>query len=163
MSVLLNIIECVTQYRPLFHLCQNWFYFSALFTINSLYGFTSPLVSSILLNSLSCSISCCNVSALIILPDYTFLYTCLACSSVKYWLSLDLLQFTCPPMLVLRGKYVLGSFLSFISLNVLVLDFLVLLRLLCVFVANGFNDFCSSSRLSICWSCSISLSSLEVG
>ena len=99
--------------------------FSALFTINSLYGFTSPFVSSIILNSLSYSISCCNVSTLILLPDSTFLYTCLACSSVKYWLSLGLLQFTYPPTLVLKGKNMVGLFLPFISLNVLVLDYLL--------------------------------------
>ena len=64
------------------------------------------------------------VYLLIILPNSTFLYTCLACSFVKYWLSLGLLQFTCPPMLVLRGKNAVESFLPFISLNVLVFNFL---------------------------------------
>ena len=86
-------------------------------------GFTS-LCQSILLNSFSCSISCCSVPVLIILPDSTF-ETCLACSSVKYQLLLGLLIFICPPILVLRGKNVVGSFLHFISLNVLVLDYLL--------------------------------------
>ena len=98
--------------------------FSVLFTINFLYRFISPLVSSILLKSLSCSISCCNVSELIILHDSTFLYTCLACSSIKYQLSFGLLIFTYPPMLVLRGKNAVESFLPFTSLNALALDFL---------------------------------------
>ena len=98
--------------------------FSALFTINSLYGFTSLFVSSILLNSLSCSLSCQNVSVLIILPDSTFFYTCLACSSVMYWLFLGLLILTCPPILVLRGQNVEGLFLPFTGLNVLALDIL---------------------------------------
>ena len=126
MSIILNIIECITQYRPLFHLCQNWFYLFCFvyyqFLVSSL---CHPLVSSILLNSLPCSISCCSVSVLIILLDPTFLYICLACSSVKHWLSLGLFVFTCPPILVLRGKHVVGTFLPFTSLNVLVLDYLL--------------------------------------
>ena len=101
-------------------------------------------------------ISCCNVSALIILPDSINLYTCLSCSSVKYQLLLisilliSLLLFICPLILGLRGKNVVGSFLPFISLNVPVLNFfqnLTLLKLYCVFVTNDFNDVCSSSRL----------------
>ena len=122
------------------HIVYNWVYylgwttvlfvlimvlsFSALLTINSLYGFVSPLVSSILFSSLSSPISWCSVSALIILSDSIFLYTCLACSSGKYQLSLGLLLFICPPILGLRGKNVVGSFLPVISLNVLVLNFL---------------------------------------
>ena len=98
---------------------------SALFTSNSLYRFISLLVSSNPFNSLSCSISCCNVSVLIILLDSTFLYICIARSSVRYGLFLDLLIFVCLPILPLRGKNVLGSFLPFISLNVPVLDYLL--------------------------------------
>ena len=125
--------------------------FSALFTINSLYGFISQFVSSIL-NSFSCSISCHNVSVFIILPDYTFLYTCLAYSSVKYQVSLGLLLFTCPPILVLRGKNVVGSFLPFYKFECpgfRLSSELMLLRLSYVFLTKGLTDICSSSKLSI--------------
>ena len=39
-----------------------------------IYGFTSPFISSILLNCFSCSISCCIVSMFITSPISTFLY-----------------------------------------------------------------------------------------
>ena len=45
---------------------------SALFSIISLYGFVSPLVSSNLFNCHFCCNSCCNVSVLIISPDCLF-------------------------------------------------------------------------------------------
>ena len=126
MSVVLNIIECITQYRPLFHLCQNWFYlFCFVYYQFLVWVYISTCVIYFTQLSLSCSISCCNVSVLIILPDSTFLFTCLACSSVKYKLSLGLFVFTCPPILVLRGKNAVRSFLPSIHLNVLVLDYLL--------------------------------------
>ena len=37
-----------------------------------------------------------------------------------------------------------------------------LLKLSCMFDIKGVNEVCSSPKLSICWSCSISFSSLEV-
>ena len=66
LSVLLRMYHC--------SICVNiGSIFSALLTINSLYGFVSPLVLSILFYCLSCSISWCNVSALSIPPDSVFL------------------------------------------------------------------------------------------
>ena len=65
---------------------------------------------------------------------------------------LGLLSFTCPPILGLRGKNAVGSFLPFISLNDLLLDFSsehVLLISSHVFNIEGVNEGCSSPKLSI--------------
>ena len=99
--------------------------FSALFTMSSLYGLVSPFMSSILSNCLSCSSSCCTVSVLIILPDSVFLYMYLICSLVKNFPLLGLLLFTCPHILVLRGKNAIVPSLLFISLKDSPLDFLL--------------------------------------
>ena len=64
---------------------------------------------------------------LIILPDSTFLYVCLACSSIRYLLSLYshlLSGVICPPIFAFRGKNVVASFLPSTSLNVSVYYFL---------------------------------------
>ena len=77
--------------------------------------------------------SCFNVLMLIILLHSTFLYTCLAWSSVRYLISLFLClsNLICPPMFVFRGKIVVGSFLPFISLNVIAVVLYLLKNLLC--------------------------------
>ena len=99
--------------------------FAALFMINSLYGFVSPLVSSILFNCLSCSNSFCNVSVLIISHDSVFMYTKLACSCLKYCPLLGWSLFISPPTLGLRGKNVVKPFLPLRSLNDLLSDFVL--------------------------------------
>ena len=95
--------------------------FSALLTINSLYGLISPLVLSNLLSFQFCSIYCFRVLVLIMSHGSTFLYMSLACSSIRYSLSLFsylLSGVICPPIFVFKGKNVVGSFLSFTTLNV---------------------------------------------
>ena len=68
-------------------------------------------------------------------------------------------------MFMFRGKNVVEPFLPFISLNVLAalssMEF-IWLMLLYVSVANAFSEV-RSSKLNICWICSHSLSSLDVG
>ena len=107
-----------------FTFIKNWFDLFCIVNYQFLVWIYISFLSSILLNCLSCSILVAVFHVSIILPDFTLLYTCQACSFIKYCLSLGLLQFICPPMLVLRGKNTLESFLPFISLNVLILYFL---------------------------------------
>ena len=90
--------------------------FSALLTISSLYGLVSLLVSSILPNCFSCSISCCIVFVLTISPISTFLYMNLVWSLVKYCPTVGLSQL-CPSILESNGRNVVVPSLPFISLK----------------------------------------------
>ena len=154
MSVILNIIECITQYRPLFHLHQNWFYLFCFVDYQFIvwvYISTCVIYSTEL--SLSCSISSHNVSALTILPNSTFLYTCLACSSVKYQLFFGSIG-------IYLSTYISAERYKCIGVIPTVYEFkcpglrlsseLMVFRLSCVFIVNSFNDVCSSFKLSIC-------------
>ena len=102
---------------------NNGSIFSALFTFNSLHGFVSLLLSSILFNCLLCSISCYKVSILIMSPNSVFFENKSGMFPCQYSPMLGLSLFTSPPILGLRGKNVVRPFLPFISLNDLLADF----------------------------------------
>ena len=141
--------------------------YSTLLTINSLYQLISVLVLSNLLSSQSCSISCFRVSLLIMSPDSNFLHICLTFSPIFtvftfifiLWCTLSTYGY------VQRQKYsgvIPTSYKFKCSCLTFSMEF-ILLRLSFMSVIIAFKDVCSSSKLKICWICSISLSSFNVG
>ena len=107
--MLLRINHCSICVKALFIL-------PALLTFNSFYGFSSPLLSSILSNSASASNSSFIVFLLIKLPNSTFLYTKFVCWGVKQSLCLKLFLLF-PPEFWLIGKNAAKPLLPSISLN----------------------------------------------
>ena len=90
--------------------------FSELFNINSSLGINISHLYNLAYLILNLDVSLCFIVPIsIILPDSTYLYTCLACSSVERCLSLMYRDFGCLPVFAFKGKSVMGSILPFIS------------------------------------------------
>ena len=102
------------------HHCSIWVNvlsnLPAFLTNNSLYGFSSLLLSSILFNSMSASSSSFIAFLLIKLPNSTFLYTKFVCWGVKQSPCLKLFLLF-PPGFWLIAKSVVEPLLPSISLN----------------------------------------------
>ena len=129
--------------------------FSALLTINSLYGLISPLVSSNLLSSPSCSVSCFSVLVLIMSPDSTFCICAQLVSSYVFTIFTFVFIIWCNLSTYICNKRQKwdGVILTFYKFKCSCLIFsmeFILLRLSYVSVVSAFKDVCSSLKLYIC-------------